>query len=311
MSGPTASTVPVVHHPGYVAPLPDGHRFPMAKYGRLIEMLREQGLAGGENIHAPELAPTEWLALAHDRAYVDAIVGLDAGPAIERRIGLPLSPAMVLRSRLAVAGTVLAGELALAGGIACNAAGGSHHAGPTHGAGFCVFNDVAVAARVLQWQGRARRILIVDLDVHQGDGTAAIFRGDDSVFTFSLHCEHNYPVRKQTSDLDVGLPAGSGDAVYLATLALYLPDLFRRARPDLVFYNAGVDPHRDDRLGRLALTDEGLAMRERMVVEACRRASLPLATVIGGGYAPDIDALARRHALVTQAAAESLAGTRT
>jgi acetoin utilization deacetylase AcuC-like enzyme len=311
MPGPAAAIVPVVHHPGYVAPLPDGHRFPMAKYGRLIEVLREQGLAGRENVHAPAPAPAEWLTLAHDRGYVDAILGLSAGPAIVRRIGLPLSPAMVLRSRLAVAGTVLAGELALSGGIACNAAGGSHHAGPGHGAGFCVFNDVAVAARVLQRRGRAKRVLIVDLDVHQGDGTAAIFRGDDSVFTFSLHCEHNYPLRKQTSDLDVGLAAGSGDAVYLATLSLYLPDLFRRARPDLVFYNAGVDPHRDDRLGRLALTDEGLAMRERMVVEACRQAGLPLATVIGGGYVPDIDALARRHALVTQAAAESLAGTRT
>lgn len=300
--------VPIVHHPGYVAPLPAGHRFPMAKFGRLIEVLRGQGLAGADNTHSPDPAPRWWLELAHDPAYVAEILDLTAGTSTMRRIGLPLSAALALRARLAVAGTVLAGELALKAGVACNTAGGSHHAGYAHGAGFCVFNDVAVAARVLQALGLAKRILVLDLDVHQGDGTAEICRGDDSIFTFSLHCEHNYPARKQQSDLDIGLDEGTGDDEYLAALTPRLSELLDQWRPDLVFYNAGVDPHRDDRLGKLALSDQGLMARERLVVGACGQAQVPLATVIGGGYAIDIDALARRHALISLAAAEAGAG---
>jgi acetoin utilization deacetylase AcuC-like enzyme len=301
---PSRTLPPVVHHPEYVAPLPPGHRFPMAKYGRLFEVLCQAGLAGPHNTHAPTPAPREWLLLAHAASYVDAVLDGSADERTMRRIGLPWTAALARRAQLAVAGTVLAGELALARGLACNTAGGSHHAGPNHGAGFCVFNDVAVAARVLQRAGQVDRVLVIDLDVHQGDGTAAIFQGDDSVYTFSLHCERNYPVRKHAGDLDVGLEAGTGDAVYLATLALYLPGLLAARRPGLVFYNAGVDPHRDDRLGRLALSDDGLAARDRMIVEACRHAGVPLATVVGGGYADDLDALARRHAAVTAIAAE-------
>ncbi len=293
---------PIVHHPGYLAPLPAGHRFPMAKFARLREVLAEAGVRSAER---PEPAPAEWLTLAHDPGYVEAILGQTAGPAIMRRIGLPLSPALAMRSRLAVAGTVLTARLALGHGIACNTAGGSHHAGHAHGAGFCVFNDVAVAARLLVAEGRVARVLVVDLDVHQGDGTAEILAGDSAIYTFSMHCERNYPVRKQRSDLDVGLEEGVGDAPYLALLARHLPALIAEVLPDLVFYNAGVDPHVDDRLGKLALSDAGLLARERLVVECCRRAGVPLATVVGGGYCDDIEALARRHALVHQAAREA------
>lgn len=294
---------PIVHHPDYVAPLPAGHRFPMDKFGRLMERLRADGLAGIDNTFAPEPASRELLALAHDRAYVDSILDLTAGEEAMRRIGLPLTARLAHRARLAAAGTTLAAELALKHGIACNAAGGSHHAAFAHGAGFCVFNDVAVAARAVQSRGLARRILVVDLDVHQGDGTAEIFEGDDSVFTFSLHAERNYPARKRRSDRDVGLPDRIGDGDYLAILDDHLRDLLPRVNPDLVFYNAGVDPHRDDRLGRLALSDAGLRRRDLKVLGSCREAGAPVAAVIGGGYGPDIVALALRHASVFAAAA--------
>ena len=296
--------LPIIHHPAYVAPLPEGHRFPMAKFARLIEILRAQGLAHVGNTFQPEAAPRWWLELAHDAEYVSDILDLTAPPEMMRRIGLPLSPELAMRSRFAVAGTVLAAELALQFGMACNTAGGSHHAARERGSGFCVFNDVAVAARVLQARGQAQKILVIDLDVHQGDGTAEIFFGDPAVFTFSMHCERNFPVRKQQSDLDVPLEVDTGDEGYLQTLRSHLQPLLDETSPDLVFYNAGVDPHRDDRLGKLALTDAGLLARDRIVVDACKRTNRPLATVIGGGYSHDIDALARRHAYVCGAAAE-------
>ena len=295
---------PIVHHPDYVAALPEGHRFPMDKFGRLFEVLVADGLAHDGNRHAPEPAPRWWLELAHDSGYVAEILDLTAPPAVMRRIGLPLSERLARRSRLAVAGTVLTAELALEHGIACNTAGGSHHAASGGGAGFCVFNDVAVAARVMQAQGRAMQILVIDLDVHQGDGTAEIFRGDAGVFTFSMQGEKNYPVQKQKSDLDVPLANGTGDDEYLEILTTHLDRLLAEVRPDLVFYNAGVDPHEDDRLGKLALSDAGLKRRDSMVLGACARAGRPVASVIGGGYAEDIDALARRHALLHRAAFE-------
>jgi acetoin utilization deacetylase AcuC-like enzyme len=213
-----------------------------------------------------------------------------------------LSPALAQRSRAAAAGTLLAARLALEHGLACSTAGGSHHAFADHGAGFCVFNDVAVAGRVLLAEGLVRRVLVVDLDVHQGDGTAAIFHGDPRVFALSVHCRANFPLRKQQGDLDVALDAGIGDRDYLAVLGALLPPLLDRLRPDLVFYNAGVDPHEADRLGRLALTDQGLAEREALVLEACRRRGLPLACVVGGGYAPTLEELVARHAILHRVA---------
>jgi acetoin utilization deacetylase AcuC-like enzyme len=288
----------VVHHPAYLVELPAGHRFPMAKFGRLMAHLRDRKLVAPDRLFRPEPAPRTWLELAHTPRYVTAVLEQRLDPAAERRLGLPMSPALALRSRAASGGTVLAARLALEHGLACNTAGGSHHALADGGAGFCVFNDVAVAAAVLLAEGLVARVLVVDLDVHQGDGTAAIFRDDPRVVTFSVHCKANYPARKAQGALDVALDPEIGDATYLSLLNAVLPPLLDRVRPDLVFYNAGVDPHRDDRLGRLALTDTGLAAREALVLEACRRRGLPLACVLGGGYAPSLDDLIARHAIL-------------
>jgi acetoin utilization deacetylase AcuC-like enzyme len=297
-------SLPVVHHSAYRASMPPGHRFPMAKYGRLMAHLLEEHVVTPAQVHTPELAPLAWLEQAHTRAYVDAVQGLKLDPAAERRIGLPITPQVVTRSRAAVAGTVLTARLALEHGLACNTAGGSHHAFAGHGAGFCIFNDVAVAARVLLGEGRIERALVVDLDVHQGDGTAAIFAGDSRVHTFSMHCGINFPLLKQSSDLDVGLDAGLEDAAYLALLADHLPGLLAEVRPDLVFFNAGVDPHVDDRLGRLALSEHGLWQRERLVLRTCVDAGVPVAGVIGGGYAPDLEQLVRLHSILHRVASE-------
>lgn len=297
--------LPIVHHPAYVAAMPAGHRFPMRKFGRLVEILRARGLLSDANWFQAEPAPRAWIELVHDPAWVTAVIEQRASPAQIRELGLPITPEVGLRSRAASAGTVLAARLALEHGLACNTAGGSHHAYPDRGTGFCTFNDVAVAARLLLSEGSVRRVLVFDLDVHQGDGTAAIFRHDPAVRTVSVHARSNFPVRKQQSDLDVALDDGTGDESYLATVQDLLgPELTRR--PDLVIYNAGVDPHAGDRLGRLMLTDDGLHRRERMVIRACRDAGIPLACVIGGGYDQDIDALAARHAILFEEAAASL-----
>ncbi|WP_075214927.1 histone deacetylase family protein [Mongoliimonas terrestris] len=295
--------LPIVHHPAYQADIPADHRFPMGKFRRLAEVLMEERLVAPGGFHVPEPAPAAWLALAHEAPYVEAVLGGMVAPAVAREIGFPMTESVALRARCATAGTVLAARLALAHGLALNTAGGSHHARRAHGAGFCVFNDVAVAARVLLAEGQAARVLVIDLDVHQGDGTADIFAGDDRVVTFSAHAEKNYPVRKVPSTVDVALPDGLGDSGYLAMLDDHLDTLIDRAAPDLVFYNAGVDPHADDRLGRLALTDRGLEARDARVIEAVRGRGLPLAGVIGGGYDTDVDRLARRHATLHRVAA--------
>jgi acetoin utilization deacetylase AcuC-like enzyme len=206
------------------------------------------------------------------------------------------------RARAATGGTILAARLALERGMACNTAGGSHHASAETGAGFCVFNDVAVAARRLLAEGLVGQVLVIDLDVHQGDGTARIFEDDPSVFTMSMHAEKNFPHRKAVSDLDIELPDGVDDAAYLAKLEEILPALFSSVRPDIVFFNAGVDPHVDDKLGRLSLTDDGLERREARVLGACLSREIPVVGVIGGGYDADIDRLAARHAILHRTA---------
>jgi len=300
---PPPMPLAIVHHPAYVAELPEGHRFPMQKFGRLAEVLLEEGLVGRGGFQIPEPADAATLALAHDPAYVAAVLSGDLPRAVERRIGFRVTPSVALRSRAATAGTLFAAKLALDRGIACNTAGGSHHAGAGAGAGFCVFNDVAVAIRALQAEGRIASALIVDCDVHQGDGTATIFAGDERVFTLSVHAANNYPDEKAASDADLALPDGMGDAAYLAALGPALDAALSRGPFDIVFYNAGVDPHADDRLGRLALSDAGLAARDALVIGRVREAGLPLAGVIGGGYLPDIDPLARRHATLHRVAA--------
>lgn len=291
------SFLPIVHHPAYVASLPDGHRFPMGKFGALADHLRSTGLVP-TGFHEPREAPDGWLSLAHDRAYVDAVNHAHVGRTIEKEIGLPITADVALRGRLATAGTVLAGQLALEHGMAANTAGGSHHARRQQGAGFCVFNDVAVAVRVLQADGAIGRALIIDLDVHQGDGTARIFAGDESVMTLSVHGARNYPERKATSDMDIALPDGTADSAYLEVITGAIPKAIKSFGPDIIFYNAGVDPHIDDKLGRLALSDQGLVDRDRFVIDAARSCDLPIAAVIGGGYGPDMATLGARHGTI-------------
>ena len=294
--------LPLVYHPDYVVPLPPGHRFPMAKFGRLREVLLQTKIAESHQFQEPQLPPREWLELVHDPHYVTAYCQGTLEPKAQRRIGLPWSPALVQRTCCAVGGTLLTAQLALEFGLACNTAGGTHHAFPDYGSGFCIFNDCAIAVRLLQQQQKVKQVLILDLDVHQGDGTAAIFKDDPTVFTFSMHCGANFPLRKACSDLDVPLPVGMEDREYLQTLDQYLPDLLSQVKPDLVFYNAGVDPHAGDSLGKLALTDQGIWCREMQVISACQRGGYPLACVIGGGYCPDLEALVYRHSLLHRAA---------
>ncbi|MCA1244459.1 histone deacetylase [Stappia stellulata] len=294
----------VVHHPAFCAEIPANHRFPMNKFRRVAEVLVEEGIVAPGTFHRPAPAPAAWVALAHERAYVDQVFSANVPANVAREIGLPMSEAVGFRARCATAGTVLTANLALEHGIACNTAGGSHHARKRHGAGFCVFNDVAVAIRLLIADGAIRRAMVVDLDVHQGDGTAEIFTNDPSVFTLSVHARRNYPVRKVASTLDIALEDGVGDEAYLEVLAASLPQALASYRPDLVFFNAGVDPHEDDRLGRLSLTDEGLEARDRFVIRTVRAAGIALAGVLGGGYLTDIDRLAHRHATLHRVAAE-------
>jgi acetoin utilization deacetylase AcuC-like enzyme len=298
---------PVVYHPAYSAPMPPGHRFPMHKYARLAQVLAEEGLIGPEGFYTPEPASFALLTAVHDPDYVRQVLDVAVPPDVERVIGMSVTRGVSDRARAAVGGTLLAARLALRHGLACNTAGGSHHAGPNGGAGFCVFNDIGVVARALLDTEEIRQALVVDLDVHQGDGTAFIFEHEPRVFTFSMHGEKNYPVRRGPSDLDIDLPDETGDDAYLAGLRAVLPDLLRCVEPDLIFYIAGVDPHESDRLGRLALSDEGLAARDAHVLETCLPVA-PVVGVIGGGYDNDIDRLALRHAILHQAAADAWRG---
>jgi acetoin utilization deacetylase AcuC-like enzyme len=294
--------IPIVYHPHYIAPLPQGHRFPMVKFQKLYELLLKDGILTPENLYQPEIPDQSLLELVHSPDYIENYCQGTLDAKAQRRIGLPWSPELVRRTCTAIGGTILTAKLALEYGIACNTAGGTHHAFPDFGSGFCIFNDLAIAARVLQKSGLVKQVLIVDLDVHQGDGTAFIFQNDPRVFTFSMHCEINFPSRKQTSDLDVPLPEGLDNDGYLQILANYLPDLLSQVKPDLVLYDAGVDTHVGDRLGKLALTDEGIYRRERQVLSTCRAGGYPVACVIGGGYAEDMEGLVYRHSLLHRAA---------
>ncbi|HEX4883611.1 MAG TPA: histone deacetylase [Casimicrobiaceae bacterium] len=285
----------------FVLPLPPGHRFPMAKYARLRE--RGEAIAGDRMREAPAATDAE-LARAHDPAYVRAVACGDLDERAQRRIGFPWSPAMVERSRRSAGATIAACRSALAGGCGVNLAGGTHHAHRDFGEGFCVFNDAAVAARAMQAEGLARRVLIVDLDVHQGDGTASIVGGDPSIHTLSIHGRNNFPFRKSASRQDVELDDGTRDEAYLATLAVALGLALRAGPFDLAIYLAGADPYEGDRLGRLALTKAGLAQRDAFVLDALRDASIPVAIAMAGGYAEDIDDIVDIHCATVRAALE-------
>lgn len=296
--------LPLVYHPNYVAPITNTHRFPMEKFRLLYEMLIADGVASPEQFLRPELPDLEIIASVHDHQYVEAYWQGTLDHKAQRRIGLPWSYELAYRTRIAVGGTLLTTRLALAHGLACNTAGGTHHAFPSYGSGFCIFNDLAITSRVLINERLVQKILIVDLDVHQGDGTALIFQDEPNVFTFSMHCQINFPSIKQISDRDVPLPEGMEDDAYLRTLANHLPDLLSEVQPDLVLYDAGVDPHIGDRLGKLALTDSGLYRRDMQVLSTCVSQGIPVACVIGGGYCEDMRSLVYRHSLLHRAASE-------
>jgi acetoin utilization deacetylase AcuC-like enzyme len=280
----------------YTFPLPLGHRFPVEKYALLRERVVADGTVAPERVLDPVAATDEMLRLVHTADYVERFVGGRLSAAETRRIGFPWSPALVERSRRAVGGTVAAARHALAHGTAMNLAGGTHHAFPDHGEGFCVFNDVAIAIRALRGEGLIRRAAVIDLDVHQGNGTHHIFAGDDSVFTFSMHGGRNYPFEKVAGTLDVELDDGTGDAEYLRVLGDALPRVLHAAAPDLVLYLAGADPHEGDRLGRMKLTFAGLERRDAVVLQACREVGLPVAVMIAGGYGRRIEDTVAVHA---------------
>ena len=284
----------VVHHVDYTAPAPERGTFRFDKYRAVMVALGESGHPITE--HAPQPMPRHWLEAVHDPAYVAEVFAAAVPPLKERRIGFPVTPHIASRVAHTSGGTWAAAQLARQHGYAANSAAGSHHALYDTGAGYCVFNDLAVAANRLLTEGDAHRVLIVDLDVHQGDGTASLLAGRDDVFTLSFHAEKNFPARKARSTLDVPLPDGMEDAAYLAALAEVLPRVLDDFAPDLVLYQAGVDPHRDDTLGRLALSDEGLQARDRFVVAQVRSRGLPVASALGGGYGPDPMLIGQRHA---------------
>ena len=295
----------VVHHPDYIAPGAPGTGMLYDKYG-LVMMALDQRHATYE-VHRPAEMPRGWIEAVHDPDYVEEVLSCTVPPEKERRIGFPITPRVARRAVLSPGGTWLAARLALRTGYAANGAGGSHHALYDTGAGYCVFNDLVIAANRLIAERTVRRILIVDLDVHQGDGTAALTAGRDDIVSFSMHGEKNFPARKAVSDVDVPLPDKMGDQAYLAALAEHLPPLIERVRPDLILYQAGVDPHEGDRLGRLALSDAGLEARDRFVMRQARGRRIPLASVLGGGYGHDRMAVAHRHAASMLALADEAA----
>ncbi|WP_294329676.1 histone deacetylase [uncultured Sphingomonas sp.] len=286
--------IPVVHHPDYVAPAPAGSAYLWNKNGLVRDLLEAEDARIGW--HQPEAMPRRWLEAVHDPDYVAEVLTAAVPPHKTRRIGFPVTPAVARRSERVPGGTFLAARIAQAQGYAANSAGGSHHALADTGAGFCVFNDLAIAAVRLTEEGHAARVLIVDCDVHQGDGTAALTAGRPDIATYSIHAEKNFPARKARSTLDVGLPDGTGDAEYLEALERTLLPLLISFDPDLILYQAGVDPFAGDRLGRLGLSGAGLVARDRWIAETLRRRRLPFASTLGGGYGQDALEVARRHA---------------
>ncbi len=280
----------------FTVPLPPGHRFPIAKYAAIRDAVVSRGLLPATAIAEPDRAERWALALVHTGAYVDSMMKGTLSPADLRRLGFPWSPGLRERSLHTAQGTVEAARDALESGLGINLAGGTHHAFADHGEGFCVFNDVAIAIRVLQSEGRIVRAAVIDLDVHQGNGTARIFAEDADVFTFSMHGEKNYPFHRETSTLDLELPDGSADEPYLRALDEHLEPVLDRAAPDLVFYLAGADPYLHDRFGRLGMGIAGLRDRDRAVFRACRRRGLPIVLTLAGGYAHRLSDIVEIHA---------------
>ncbi len=286
----------------FVLPLPANHRFPMSKYALLRQRVLSLGLVKPSALRVPPAASDEQLLRAHCRDYIERVTTGTLAPAEVRRIGFPWSLEMVERSRRSTGATLAACEAALSDGAAANLAGGTHHATRDAGMGFCVFNDAAVSLRDLQARGRIRRAVVLDLDVHQGNGTADIFMDDDSVFTLSVHGEKNFPFRKSSSDLDIALPDGADDDLFLEAVNRGVRYALERAAADLAVYVAGADPYEGDRLGKLAATQVGLATRDAIVFDLCGRIGLPVAVVMGGGYCPNIEETVEIHTQTIAAA---------
>ena len=286
----------------FVLPLPPGHRFPMAKYARLRERLAASGEFRPDDFRVPEAAGDDDILRAHCPRYLDRVATGALSPEEVRGIGFPWSEAMVERSRRSAGATVAAARDALVQGWSANLAGGTHHAFRDRGEGFCVFNDAAIAARAMQAEAGIARVAVIDCDVHQGNGTASILRGDDSAFTFSIHGARNFPFEKEESDLDIELADGTGDEEYLRELGRGLEETLARSRPQLAIYLAGADPHEGDRLGRLALTKAGLSRRDERVLGELRRRGVPVAIAMAGGYGRDLEDTVDIHAATVLAA---------
>ena len=294
----------VSYSPGYVADIPDDHIFPMKKFRGLHRYLLDKKVLKDSEIIETSMVEHSNLIMAHTQRYAQAIWEGTLDRKEERRMGLPWSKSLAIRSRLAVQGTINAGLMALQDGIAGNLAGGTHHAMPDLGEGFCVFNDVAVAIKVLQQSKWVNKVMVIDCDVHQGNGTAHIFADDPSVFTFSIHGEKNYPFKKPPSDLDVGLPDKTEDKAYHKALISALDSILTAFKPDLVYYLGGIDPLEADHFGRLSLTLDGLRERERIVIESVTQRNLPLVLLLSGGYAPTLNDTVVAHAQMYEVAKE-------
>ena len=289
--------VPIVNHPDYVAQIGDDHRFPIKKFGALFELLKKDKILHKNNLHIPKPANYLDLTKAHHKEYIKKIDELSLSKEEERKLGFPMVPSVKRRSYMATGGTVLSAELALKHKLACNTAGGSHHAFPDSGNGYCVFNDVAVAAHNLLSKHMVKKILIYDLDVHQGDGTAKIFENNNKVYTLSIHSKKNYPLVKQKSDRDIELEDNITDDDYLNTVSKSL-EIVNKMNFDFVFYVAGVDIHKNDKLGKLNISTEGIVKREKMVIKNFYKNNIPLCGVLGGGYNKDFDHLVYLHSIL-------------
>ncbi len=289
--------LPIINHPDYVAQIGDDHKFPIKKFGELFKLLNNEGIVSDKNLHIPSPATLKDLSRVHTREYIQKITHLTLSHEEERKLGFPMVPSVRQRSFVATGGTVLAAQLALSEGLACNTAGGSHHAFANSGNGYCVFNDVAVAAKKLIAEHHIKNILIFDLDVHQGDGTAKIFENDENVFTLSIHSKKNYPLKKQLSNLDIELDEGIKDDEYLKIVFKALEEMNKK-KFDYVFYIAGVDVHEDDRIGKFKISTEGIKKREELVIHNFYKKRIPLCGVLGGGYNKDFNQLVYLHSLL-------------
>lgn len=295
--------VPIIHTESYVCRLPPGHRFQMKKFRGVYQSLVQDRIIDPKTqVIEPLRASVELASLAHDAQYVERFYAGETSKEEQRRTGFEWTHGLASRVRYETGGTVLSTRISLERGLSCSTGGGTHHAGPDYGSGYCLINDLAVAAMNLLQNDPDFKVLIIDLDVHQGDGTALIFENEPRVFTLSVHAEKNFPFRKQKSDLDLGLDDGLQDNDYLQVLEEHIPVVLDQFRPSFVLYDAGVDVHEDDALGRLKLSDNGLWRRDTFILKECLKRGIPISTVIGGGYDKDLEVLSRRHSIIHRAA---------